>query len=139
MPLNLRLLADNYRESVGSGEETRAVTRAGYPLVAVITGEGQKLWFHPISLFSMGASFQNLLATLITNTLINDVASRWKCSSRPWIVPLNVTLVAVNAVFLCFENFFISPFFFLLCTSIENFIGTSFIKNCNIKNLFSFF
>lgn len=38
MPLNLRLLADNYR-SIESGEKTRAVIRAGYPLVAVITGE----------------------------------------------------------------------------------------------------
>lgn len=47
---------------------------------------GLKLWFHPIPLFSMGASFQNLLAALITSTLINDVANQWKRTSHPWIV-----------------------------------------------------
>lgn len=47
---------------------------------------GLKLWFHPIPLFSIGASFQNLLAALITSTLINDVANQWKRTSHPWIV-----------------------------------------------------
>ena len=54
---------------------------------------------------------------------------QWRRQPMEMLVPsvdgsLNVTLVAVNVVFLCFENFFISLSLssFLLCTSIENFI-----------------